>query len=597
MASAAPALIRVRGLHHTYQEGTPQAVPALRGIDLDVFPGECLAIVGGNGSGKSTLARHLNALLIPTDGDVVVDGLDTRDAEAVWEVRQRVGMIFEQPDDQIVAAVVEEDVAFGCENLGLPSAEIRARVDAALRTVELEPLRRRPPHLLSGGQKQRVAIAGVLAMRPRCLVLDEATSMLDPHGQREVMGTALALCRDEGLTLVLITHAMEEAALANRIVVLAEGRVALAGTPAEVFASEDALRALRLDAPEITRLGRRLAQAGLPLPPGLLTVEPLVDAIAALRGVSRPAARRAAGPNGRGRRKGRRPGAPILRCDGVSHVYQRGTPLAAAALQDVSLEIRAGEIVGLIGASGSGKSTLAQHLNGLLRPTRGRVYLDDVDIHAREVDRRRVRQQIGLLFQYPEHQLFEETVSQDVAFGPRNLGIDEDAIRERVTRALVHVGLDPAVFGPRSPFTLSNGEKRRAALAGLLAMEPRMLILDEPTAGLDPQGRREILDHVARLRDARGLTILVITHSMDAVARLCERLIVMDRGRVVADGPIREVFADPDRLAALGLGLPQVTECARLLRGRGLPVRPDVLTVDEAKGAILDALALERAEG
>jgi energy-coupling factor transport system ATP-binding protein len=281
----------------------------------------------------------------------------------------------------------------------------------------------------------------------------------------------------------------------------------------------------------------------------------------------------------------------------LSYTYQRGTPLESAALAEVSVQIGAGEIVGLIGASGSGKSTLAQHLNGLLRPTRGRVYLDGIDIHAKEVDRRRVHQQIGLLFQYPEHQLFEETVSQDVAFGPRNLGIDEGEVRERVERALGHVGLDPAVFGPRSPFTLSNGEKRRAALAGLLAMEPRMLILDEPTAGLDPQGCREILDHVARLRDARGLTILLISHSMDAVARLCERLIVMDRGRVVADGPTREVFADPDRLVALGLGLPQVTECARLLRGRGLPVATDVLTVGEAREAILAALAPGRVGG
>ena len=597
MVTAAPALIRVRGLHHTYQAGTPQAVPALRGIDLDIFPGECLAIVGGNGSGKSTLARHLNALLLPTDGDVVVDGFDTRDADAVWEVRRRVGMIFEQPDDQIVAAVVEEDVAFGCENLGVPSAEIRVRVDAALRTVGLEPLRRRPPHLLSGGQKQRVAIAGVLAMRPRCLVLDEATSMLDPHGQREVMDTALALCRDEGLTVVLITHAMEEAALADRVVVLAEGRVALEGSPADVFAREDALRALRLEPPEVTQLGRRLVDGGLPLPGGLLTVEALVDAVAALRGAIAPMRPRSGGRGGRDGRPRRQAGAPILRCDGVSYVYQRGTPLEAAALADVSVEIRAGEIVGLIGASGSGKSTLAQHLNGLLRPTRGRVYLDDVDIQAKEVDRRRVHQQIGLLFQYPEQQLFEETVSQDVAFGPRNLGIDEAAIHDRVARALVHVGLDPVVFGPRSPFTLSNGQKRRAALAGLLAMEPRMLILDEPTAGLDPQGRREILDHVVRLRDTRGLTIVLISHSMDAVARLCDRLIVMDQGRVVADGPIRDVFSDSDRLAALGLGLPQVTQCARLLRERGVSVRPDVLTVGEARGAILDAFAGERAGG
>jgi len=286
-AHAAPVLISVRGLHHTYHRAeADDAVRALRGVDFDVSAGECVALVGGNGSGKSTLAKHLNALLLPTEGDVLVDGLNTRDPDAVWEVRQRVGMIFEHPDDQLVASVVEEDVAFGCENLGLPPAEIRARVDAALRTVGLEALRRRPPHLLSGGQKQRVAIAGVLAMRPRCLVLDEATSMLDPQGQHEVMETAFRLCRRDGLALVLITHMMEEAALADRIVVLAEGQVALTGTPAEVFAREDLLRTLRLEPPQVVLLGRRLVAAGLPLPPGLLTVEQLADAVAGLRGGS-----------------------------------------------------------------------------------------------------------------------------------------------------------------------------------------------------------------------------------------------------------------------------------------------------------------------
>ncbi len=284
----------------------------------------------------------------------------------------------------------------------------------------------------------------------------------------------------------------------------------------------------------------------------------------------------------------------MIRCEGVTYVYQRGTPFEATAIEDVSLEIAAGDAVGIIGATGSGKSTLVQHLNGLLRPTAGRVYLDDVDINAREVDRRRVRQQVGLLFQYPEHQLFEETVTADVGFGPRNLGLGPDEVRHRTARALAHVGLDPAVFGPRSPFTLSNGEMRRVAIAGLLAMEPRMLILDEPTAGLDPASRREILDHIMRLRSARGLTIALVSHSMDAVARLCRRVIVLDRGRVVEEGATRDVFADPGRLAALGLGVPQVAECARLLRERGVPVRPDVLTVDEARRAILDALAGRR---
>lgn len=278
------ALIQVRGLAHTYHAGTPEAVPAVAGIDLDVHAGECLALVGGNGSGKSTLAKHLNALLLPTEGRVVVDGFDTADPEAVWEVRRRVGMIFEHPDDQLVAAVVEEDVAFGPENLGLPPAEIRARVSAALHAVGLEPLRRRAPHLLSGGQKQRVAIAGVLAMAPKCLVLDEATSMLDPEGQREVMDVALRLCRSDGLALVLITHAMEEAALADRVVVMAGGRVALEGPPAEVFDNEGALRGLRLEPPEIVRLRQGLARDGVPLGADVVTLDQLVSSLTALGG-------------------------------------------------------------------------------------------------------------------------------------------------------------------------------------------------------------------------------------------------------------------------------------------------------------------------
>src|SRR5579875_3712760 len=248
----AQPLITVRGLEHTYRVDTPEAVPALRGVDLDIYPGECLAVIGGNGSGKSTLAKHLHALLRPTAGEVHVGGLDTRDPEAVWAIRQQVGMIFEDPDDQLVAAVVEEDVAFGCENLGLPPPEIRRRVDRALRLVGLDHLRRRPPHLLSGGQKQR-----------------------------EVMETALRLCRGEGIALVLITHAMDEAALADRIVVLAEGRVALEGPPADVFAREDLLRPLRIEPPDVARLARLLVRDGLPLPAGVLTVDQFVDAVMA----------------------------------------------------------------------------------------------------------------------------------------------------------------------------------------------------------------------------------------------------------------------------------------------------------------------------
>ncbi len=258
-------LIEVHHLTHVYHAGTPQEVRAVHDVSLTVHRGEFLALVGGNGSGKSTLAKHLNALLLPTEGRVVVDGLDTRDPHALWEIRRKVGMVFQNPDNQIVATVVEEDVAFGPENLGLPPEEIAQRVEEALRTVGMLEHRRREPHLLSGGQKQRVAIAGVLAMRPQCIVLDEATTMLDPEGRREVLRTAHRLREQEGIAVVHITHNMEEAAQADRVVVLHEGRVALEGTPREVFRDVQRLRRLRLDLPEVAELSGCLRRRGIPV--------------------------------------------------------------------------------------------------------------------------------------------------------------------------------------------------------------------------------------------------------------------------------------------------------------------------------------------
>lgn len=274
------AFIEVHDLTYVYRPDTPQAVRALDGLSCVIRAGEFVGVVGGNGSGKSTFARHLNALLLPTAGRVVVDGLDTRDRAAAWEVRRRVGMVFQNPDNQLVASVVEEDVAFGPENLGLPPAEIRRRVDEALEAVGLAGLRRRAPHQLSGGQKQRVAIAGVLAMRPACIVLDEATTMLDPEGRAEVLATVEALHRRDGITVVLISHAMEDVVAADRVVALDAGRLIADGPPAEVFERLDAAPGGRLDAPPVVRLARELRQAGLRLPQGLLTVEALADAIA-----------------------------------------------------------------------------------------------------------------------------------------------------------------------------------------------------------------------------------------------------------------------------------------------------------------------------
>lgn len=271
-------LIRAVNLHHRYGEGREPVVVALAGLELEVRRGEMVAVIGPNGSGKSSLARHCNALLLPTEGEVRVKGMDTRDPRYLWDIRRTVGMVFQNPDNQLVATVVEEDVAFGPENLGLPPAEIRRRVDEALEAVELTALATREPHHLSGGQKQRVAIAGILAMRPECLVLDEPTAMLDPASRREVMRTLRKL-NAEGITVILITHYMEEAAEADRVIVLDRGQVALQGSPREVFAQVERLRELDLSVPEITELAHLLRQDGFDLPPGVLTAGELVEAL------------------------------------------------------------------------------------------------------------------------------------------------------------------------------------------------------------------------------------------------------------------------------------------------------------------------------
>jgi len=273
-------LIRVLGLHHTYQVGTRQPVSALRGVDLSINAGDYIALVGANGSGKSTLLRHLNALLLPSDGDVWVAGWNTRDPMHLRDIRSTVGMVFQSPDTQIVATTVEEDVAFGPENLGIPRQELRQRVDWALTTVGLNSLRTRASHLLSGGQKQRLAIAAALAMRPRCLLLDEASAMLDPLGRQQFLATIEGLHR-EGMTIVTATHNMDEAARAERLVVLSQGQIALDGPPRSIFAQEPRLEELKLDLPPAARLARTIAGSVPGFPNDILNITDLLAAVSA----------------------------------------------------------------------------------------------------------------------------------------------------------------------------------------------------------------------------------------------------------------------------------------------------------------------------
>ncbi len=271
-------MIRIENVHYVYNADQPNSSEALRGINLEIAEGEYVVIIGRNGSGKSTLAKHLNALLLPTQGEVWIRDMNTKDPKHLRAIRQTVGMVFQVPDNQLVATVVEEDVAFGPENMGLPHEELRRRVDEALHAVDMAPYRSRPPHMLSAGQKQRVAIAGVMAMRPTYLVLDEATAMLDPQGRRDLLQTMHRLHR-QGITIIAITHFMTEATTATRVIVLDDGLVAMDGTPEEVFAQVEELRSLGLDIPPVAELARRLHQREPSLPGTLLTVERMVDGL------------------------------------------------------------------------------------------------------------------------------------------------------------------------------------------------------------------------------------------------------------------------------------------------------------------------------
>ena len=271
--------IKVDQVSYTYEEAEE---PALVDIDMKVQPGEFVAVLGHNGSGKSTLAKLLNALYIPTQGAVVVCGLDTRDEEHIWDIRQQAGMIFQNPDNQIVATVVKEDVAFGLENLGVPTEDMPARIESALAAVRMNEFADSAPHMLSGGQKQRVAIAGILAMEPSVIIADEATAMLDPSGRKEVLDTVRRLNRHKGITVVWITHFMEEAAQADRVVVVNQGRIARMGTPREVFQHIDEMRSLHLDVPHMTALAAELCKAGMPVPQDILTVEEMAQEVCKL---------------------------------------------------------------------------------------------------------------------------------------------------------------------------------------------------------------------------------------------------------------------------------------------------------------------------
>lgn len=577
---------------------------AIDEINLDIEEGQFIAILGHNGSGKSTLAKHMNAILVPTGGTMWVDGKDTGSEENIWDVRQSAGMVFQNPDNQIIGTVVEEDIGFGPENLGVPTEEIWKRVEESLSAVGMIEYRHHSPNKLSGGQKQRVAIAGVVAMRPKCIVLDEPTAMLDPNGRKEVLRTVEELRRREKVTVILITHYMEEVVGADRVIVMDKGHVVMDGTTKEVFSQVETLKKYRLDVPQVTLLAHELKKKGYDIPDAVLTTEELVEALAKcevtlnieqegnaaadgnMAGNSEHALELQSGAFAEGTDVSKE---PLLKVDHVNYIYSPGNAYEKHALKDVSLDIYQGQFVGIIGHTGSGKSTLIQHLNGLIKATEGAIYYQGENIYGDKYNLRQLRNQVGLVFQYPEHQLFEIDVLTDVCFGPKNQGLSAEECKERAIEALQLVGL-PEKYYERSPFDLSGGQKRRVAIAGVLAMKPKVLVLDEPTAGLDPKGRDEILDQIAHLQKEGNLTVILVSHSMEDIAKYVDRIVVMNKGSKMFDDVPKNVFAHYKELENVGLAAPQVTYMMHALAEKGIPVNTQATTILEAVDTIAQTL-------
>lgn len=568
----------------------PEVNRAIDQVDLDIQEGQFIAILGHNGSGKSTLAKHINGLLVPTEGTLWVDQMDTSSQKDIWEIRQKAGMVFQNPDNQIIGTVVEEDVGFGPENLGVPTEDIWKRVDESLEAVGMTAYRHHSPNKLSGGQKQRVAIAGVMAMHPKCIVLDEPTAMLDPNGRKEVLRSVRELNQKENVTVILITHYMEEVIWADDVYVMDKGKIVMHGEPREIFSKVAQLKKYRLDVPQVTLLAYELKQAGVKIPDGILTIEELVHALEQ-KEVTAPAEWRTKIESVAfaGEKAPEREEKKSLELEHISYVYNPGTAYEMHALKDINLNIPQGQFVGIIGHTGSGKSTLIQHFNGLMKPTDGHIFFEGQDIWAEQFPLRGLRSQVGLVFQYPEHQLFETDVLTDVCFGPKNQHLTQEECEKRAKEALEHVGLDESYYA-KSPFELSGGQKRRVAIAGVLAMNPKVLILDEPTAGLDPMGRDEILDQIALLHKTRGITIILVSHSMEDIARYVERIIVMNHGEKAFDDTPKKVFAHYKELESIGLAAPEITYIVHALQEKGLKVDTTATTIEEAKLTILQAL-------
>lgn len=538
---------------YTENQEKPEEKTVLNDVSLSINKGDFIGILGHNGSGKSTLARQLTALLQPSEGTVYINGMDTADSKETIAIRKTAGIVFQNPDNQIIGNVVEEDVAFGPENLGVSTEEIWDRIAMALEATGMTAFREASPQALSGGQKQKVAISGILAMEPECIVLDEPTAMLDPAGRRDVLHAIHRLNKEKNITIIYITHHIDEVENADDLYVMNQGKIVLHGSPDELWGEAeniDLLEQYGIPLPFDKKLMQLLRKKGVAIPADIRSEDRLLNYLVHSMNLK---------PDKKERKTQITPesqsGGIVL--ENISYKYKdQWQSEERFALENINLTLKKGEYVAIIGRTGSGKSTLLQHLNGLLQATSGNYSFEGKNVYEKEFSMRNLRQKVALCFQYPEYQLFEETVLKDVCFGPKNLGFSEEEAKEKARAAMMLLGLSEDMENV-SPFSLSGGQKRRVALAGILAMEPEYLILDEPAAGLDEEGKTNLFALLKQLNEEKNITIILVSHNMNEVAANARRVLVMSEGHLVMDGKTEEIFCREKELQNIGLEIPQ----------------------------------------
>lgn len=561
--------IEIEDVTYTYPRATK---PALSDINFTFEAGAFYCILGKNGSGKSTLLRCMNALVFPAKGRVSVCEFDTRDEKTVAQARKNVSMVFQNPQTQLIAPTVEEEVAFGPENLGLEAREIEERVEEALRLTGIKHLSGRPTERLSLGEKQLVAIAGVLAMRPAFLLSDESTSMLDSSSRARILDL-FAKLKESKIGVIHVTHFVEEATRADGVLILGEGRLVKSGNPRETLGNPVEIVKFGIEPLPVTLIAHELQLLGYPLPDTPLQPDdlllwtahparpPLDDTTSEHSAIHSSSASLR-------RQTSDMQHNSMLALRNVTYSYPLQTPRERLTLDGISLELSAGKVLCVAGNNGSGKSTLAQLCAGLIFPSSGSLELGGKQI-SRKSDFLELRRKVGILFQSPEDQLFADSVFKDVSFGPKNLGLKGSSLEKRVQGACEMVGLPLNLYGEKSPFSLSEGEKRRAALAGILAMEPQILILDEPFIGLDFEGRKLLESALEAFIQQGSTSIILFTHELAHCWELATDFAFLSEGKITAfEKKDISLLRDMD-FYSLSMNLPQWAVLARKLSSRG----------------------------